>query len=328
MDKRSVNQNLVGRFSKRNVADSFGVRAPFWFSASNYYVLATAISIAAFFLTWGFLNENKDEISWITAGIISSLILIGAVALRGILLRRAQSRFLFEQKQIDFNLRVAQRNQSELNPNKLTLEKNAIILEEIEKKSKAARVLEKLPEGHLEVFELCEEYLKKNESELNSAGVGSPRLPVLRKSREKVEKFHKYHLLTWASLESRLLIQDAKIQPEIGEKLAYSQRALNVLDSAVQFYPNELLLTDSINAVKEFVVTVRVSHWMEQAERAAHRENYKRAVSHYRDALFFLARENERTPEKDLMAEKINAEIQKLSESTKNVKIKDERKPL
>lgn len=311
MIRKPDSQNLTNRFPKRNAGDQFTVRLPFWFSASNYYVLAAAVSIAVFFLIWGILSENKVDSPWVFAGIAASLILIGAAVLRGYFLRKAEQRFFPEQEQMNFILRTARRNKN--NSNKLTIEKNALILEEIEKKSKAARVLEKLPEGHLEVFELCEEYLKKNEAELNNAGVGSPRLPVLRRSREKIEKLHKYHLLSWASLESRLLIQDAKIQSAIGEKIEHSQRALSVLDSAAQFYPDEKLLTDSITVVKEFIFTAKIEHWMEQAERAVFKQNYKRALNHYRDALFFLAKENQRTPEYDLIAEKINLEIEKLS---------------
>lgn len=315
MSKKFNNQNSVRRFSERNPSNSFLIRLPFWFSTSNYYVLAAALSIAVFFLAWGFLSENDSEIPWITAGTAASLVLIGAVVIRSVLMRRIHRSFAPDQ--MDFNLRNLRKEQNDSNKSKLTIEKNALILNEIEKKSKAAQVLEKLPEGHLEVFELCEEYLKKNEVELNNAGVGSPRLPVLRRSREKVEKLHKYHLLAWASLESRLLIQDAKIQPSVSEKIENSQRALSVLDSAAQFYPNETLLTDSITVVKEYISTVRVEHWIEQAERAAYKQNYKRAINHYRDALYFLARENERTPEKDLIAEKINAEIEKLSATAK-----------
>lgn len=287
------------------------MRVPFWFSTSNYYFLAAALSIAVFFLIWGVLSENNSNIPWITAGIVASLVLIGAVVLRNVLVRRMQRSFLPDQ--MSFTLRNLQRKPDNSNAHKLTIEKNALILGEIEKKSKAAQVLGKLPEAHLEVFELCEEYLKRNEIELKTAGVGSPRLPVLRKSRENVEKLHKYHLLAWASLESRLLIQDAKIQSSMSEKIENSQRALSVLDSAAHFYPNETLLTDSISVVKEHIATVKIEHWIEQAERAAYKQNYKRAINHYRDALYFLARENERTPEKDSIANKINAEIEKLS---------------
>lgn len=314
MSRKPINQNAMRRIQPRDSSNPLLIHLPFWFSASNYYVLTAAIAIAAFFLIWGFLGEDGKDVPWIAAGTAASLILIGAVFLRNLLMRRFERRFI--PNQTNFNLKNLRRSQNNLNSNKLTIEKNALILEEIEKKSKAAQILGKLPEGHLEVFELCEGYLKKNEIELDRVGVGSPRLPVLRKSREKVEKLHKYHLLTWASLESRLLIQDAKIQPAVAGKIENSQRALSVLDSAVQFYPHEKLLTDSIKVVKEFITNVKVENWMEQASRAAFKENYKRAINHYRDALFYLARENERTPEKDLLAEKINGEIAKLSQFT------------
>ena len=91
-----------------------------------------------------------------------------------------------------------------------------------------------------------------------------------------------------------------------------AQRALAVLDSAIEFYPNEKLLIDSILVVKDFIVSTRVSHWIEQAERCAFKGNYKRALNHYRDALFYLARENVRDAERNLIAEKINLEIEKI----------------
>jgi hypothetical protein len=73
-------------------------------------------------------------------------------------------------------------------------------------------------------------------------------------------------------------------------------------------------LVESGEAVREFVTSIRVSHFIEQAERSAFKGNYKRAVSHYKDALFFLARENNSSNETDLLAEQINLEIQKILE--------------
>ena len=113
-----------------------------------------------------------------------------------------------------------------------------------------------------------------------------------------MQSFHKFHLLSWASIESNLLIQDAKNRSSVGDKLENAQRALGVLGAAEQYYPSEKQVIDSIVAVKEFIVSIRVSHWIEQAERSAFKENYKRAISHYRDALFFMAKENERTVER------------------------------
>lgn len=78
-------------------------------------------------------------------------------------------------------------------------------------------------------------------------------------------------------------------------------------------------MVESEVAIKEFITSIRVAHWIEQAERSAFKGNYKRAVSHYKDALFFLARENAQSKQTDLLAEQINLEIQKILEiSTKN----------
>jgi hypothetical protein len=64
--------------------------------------------------------------------------------------------------------------------------------------------------------------------------------------------------------------------------------------------------------LKDFIASIKVSHWIEQAERAAFKGNYKRAVSLYRDALFFLAREEVKTDEREAIAGRINSEIESL----------------
>ncbi len=290
-------------------------RRPFWLPASNYYVLAIAVTIAFFFLVWGILQEGRGEMPWIPAGISASAVLIGAVVLREIILRRARNRYLSAQKQLDENLKNIARN-----PNvsqtlrKLSIEQNAAIIKEIEKKSEAARILGKLSEGHLEVFEICDEYLRINKNELETVGAGSPRLAALRRGKDKVQAMHRFHLLAWAEIESRGLTLEAKNRVTISEKLEQAQRALTVLDSALQFYPEETELIESADALKEFIASIKISNWMEKAERSAFKGNYKRAMSHYRDALFFLARENLQRSEKDVVAEKINSEIARLRE--------------
>lgn len=284
------------------------------------------MAIASFFLVWGILHEGGDEAPWIPAGISGSLILIGAVFLREIVLRKARNRYLLVQKRLDFTLDSAtlqtKNNSAE---KKLTLEKNAEIIKKIQKKSDAARVLMKLSEGHQEVFEICGEYLAINSRELANVGAGSPRLAALRRGREIARNLHKFHLLAWAEIETRHLTQDAKNRVTIAEKTETAQKALNVIQTALQHYPNEQRLIESEDAVKEFVISIRVAHFVEQAERSAFKGNYKRAVSHYKDALFFLARENRQSKETDLLAEQINLEIQKILEIPpvkKNISIK------
>ena len=145
---------------------------------------------------------------------------------------------------------------------------------------------------------------------METVGVGSPRLAGLRRGREIVSELHRYHLLSWAAIESRALTQKARNYVTISKKLNTAQEALTVLDSARQLYPDEPQLTESESALKNFIASIRISHWIEQAERAAFKGNHKRAVSLYRDALFFLAREDVKTEERTAIAEKINAEIE------------------
>jgi tetratricopeptide (TPR) repeat protein len=312
---KSNRNNQIQNFSRRKDGfDASRYRRPFWLPASNYYVLAIAVTIAFFFLVWGILHDG-DEAPWIPAGIGASFVLVGAVVLREIILRKARNRYLSAQKKLDHNIKnVLRHSNVNRNANKLSLEKNAVIVKEIVRKSEAAKILGKLPEGHLEVFEMCNEYLLINEKELETVGVGSPRLAALRRSREVVMDLHHFHLLSWAEIESLGLTQEAKNRVTISEKLETAQKALTVLDSALQFYPSETRLIESENALKEFIASIKVSHWIEQAERSAFKGNYKRAISHYRDALFFLARGNIQLEEKEIIAERINAEIDKLRE--------------
>ncbi len=286
---------------------------PFWLSASNYYILAVAASIAFFFLIWGILQEGDEEMPWIPAGIGASIILGGAVFLREVVLRKVQNKYLLAERQLDFNLnKISLPNGVNKVENKFTIEKNARIIKNIRQKSEAARLLGKLPDAHWEVFEICNEYLSVNKRELETVGVGSPRLAALRRGKETVAQLHKFHLLAWAELESKSLTLDAKNQVKVSEKLKDAQKALSVLESALQFYPNEVQLIESEEAIKEFVVSIKISHSIEQAERAKFKENYKRAISFYRDALFSLARENVKSDERELLAEKINSEIEKI----------------
>jgi hypothetical protein len=315
LTERPNRANQIKRFPPPIKNNPAKYRRPFWLPASNYYILAAAVAIASFFLIWGILHEGDDEAPWIPAGIGASLILIGAVFLREIVLRKARNRYLLVQKRLDYTLDTASLHTK---PNaaekKLTLEKNAQIIKQIQKKSEAAKVLMKLSDGHQEVFKLCGEYLEINRKELENVGAGSPRLAGLLRGREIVKELHKFHLMTWAEIETRQLTQDAKNRATIAEKTETAQKALSVIETALQFYPDERRLVESEDAVREFVTSIRVSHFIEQAERSAFKGNYKRAVSHYKDALFFLARENKTSRETDLLAEQINLEIQKILE--------------
>lgn len=296
---------------------------PFWLPASNYYVLAASAAIAFFFFIWGAFHESSDETPWVGAGIAASLVIGAAVFLREVILRKARMRYLQAQKLLDYNFSgaTAGLHSGIQNPNKLTLEKNAAILKEIRRKSDAAKVLGRLPDGHLEVFEICEEYLSLSKNELKTVGVGSPRLAALRRGREIVKQLHRFHLLEWAETSARLFTQEAKNNVIINERLEATQKAIGVIHKAMQFYPHEAHLKNSEDALKEFVASIRVSHYVEQAERSAFKGHYARAVSHYRDALFYLERENVKSAETEAIAEKIAAEIEKIRKLERTTKL-------
>ncbi len=314
MNSRPIRQNQLQRIPARNTGHKpQKYRRPFWLPASGYYALTAAGVIAFFFLAWGFLHEGGDEMPWIPAGIGASFVLGGAVVLREVILRKARNRFILIQNRLDYNLKnVPLHTSMNRNTNKLSLQKNADIINKIQQKSEAAKVLEKLSDGHWEVFEICNEYLRVNEKELENVGIGSPRIAALRRGKEIVQDLHRYHLLTWAQIESRSLTEKAKNSAVVLDKLETAQNALSVLDSALKYYPNDLQLTESEEAIKEFVASIKISYWIEQAERSSFKGNYKRAINHYKDALYFLARENVQSIEKDSIADKINREIESL----------------
>lgn len=286
-------------------------RRPFWLPASNYYVLAVAISTAFFFLVWGILENGGEEMPWISAGISASILLCGAVILREIVLRRARKRYAGQigtGKRISINPPVVDPR----NRHKLSLERNAAILREIRQKSDAAKVLSKLSAGHREVFELCRGYLDRNETELRTVGPGSPRLGALLKGRSDVGHYHRYHLLKWAEIESRTLAEEARNRIDPDEKVASAQNALGVIDSALGSYPAEPSLIESREHLVELVVSIKVSHWVESAEKAVFNGNYAEAKSLYRDALFYLGRDNIQTRGRQKAAEHINIELERI----------------
>lgn len=321
--------NRINSLQRYGQHSSMNNRRPFWLPASNYYILSAAAAIAVFFLLWGTLHDEYEESTWVGAGIGAGVVLAGAVFLREVVLRKARVKYLSAQKQLDSNLDgVKTAYYGVKNPHKLTLEKNAAIINEIKRKSSAAKVLNKLSKGHYEVFEICSDYLTLSKNELRTVNVGSPRIAALRKGREIVKELHRFHLLEWAEIEARAFTQEASASNLVDEKLEASQKALNIVHKALQFYPNEIQLKSSEEALTEFIATIKVSHWVEQAERSAFKGHYKRAVNYYRDALFYLNRDGKQSEGRDLVAEKITVEIEKIHilENTKNKK-KITRKP-
>ncbi|HNU06724.1 MAG TPA: hypothetical protein PKO33_03090 [Pyrinomonadaceae bacterium] len=291
-----------------------GWRRPFWLPASNYYFLAIGVAVALFFVIWGILHDGQESMPWIPAGIISGIIIFGAVFLREIILRRYQRRYLIDQQKLDRNLRaVRATSPGTRSVAKLSIERNAELVRRIKKKSAAAKTLMRLAEGHFEVFEFCSEYLALAEEQMKSVGTGSPRLAAIRKGRETAETIRKEHLLLWAEIEAKRFTKDAIGRVTISERIETAQKASDVLETALEYYPDEATLVNSKLAVAQVIGSMRVGHWIEQAERAQFKGNYRRAVSLYKDALFFLARDGDQVPDAETVAARINSEIEKIN---------------
>lgn len=288
---------------------------PFWLPASNYYVLSVAVSTAFFFLVWGTLHDGSDDTPWITAGLGASILLCGAVVLREVILRRARNQF-HRQQRIMENRVTAAAVRAQINDpryfSKLTLERNSAILNDIRQKSDAAKVLNKFSVGHREVFEICREYIALNEIELKTVNANSPRLAPLLKGRSSVAEYHRYHMLRWAEIESRALANDAQNLGKAVNKVEAAQNALSVIESALESYPAEDSLLQSQNVLRDLIVSIKVSDWIERAERSAFKGNYARAKSLYRDALFYLGRDNIHSDTRDRAAIRITDEIERI----------------
>lgn len=288
-------------------------RRPFWLPTASYYFLSFAVAAVAFFLVWAVLLEGGEPTPWITAGVLSGLILISAVIVREVFLRKARNRYLAARRQLDYNLsRIPRRPRAGSERPKFTLQQNAAVLGQIEEKSEAARVLRRVPDGHLEVFELCNEYLNFTKRELKRVDVNSPRFPVIKKSRSRVRRLHRYHLLKWAEIETKRYTREAAAQAATGERLTSARKALGVLESALGYYPGDKELTASRGAVTEFISRTRITDMIAEADRLSMEERFGEAISRYRDILFVLNEENLPKRDKTDLAENISAEIKRL----------------
>jgi hypothetical protein len=287
-------------------------RRPFWLPASNYYILSAAVTIGFFFLLWGILNDGREEAPWIPAGVGAAILLASAVIAREVILRQARNRFLASERRLDQSVRGIANRIHETAPPKLTLERNAALLHEIARKSEAAKILGRFAEGHREVFELCSEYLAAVTRELPNVGPGSPRIAALRRGTDVAERYHYFHMLQWAEIESRALTQQASKHDKISTKLESAQAALGVVEFALESYPQENALLDSHRLLVELVSSMRVSDLMERAERAAFKGNHKRALDLYQDALFFLNR-NGQNAETEVLGH-VNEEIGRIQQ--------------
>jgi hypothetical protein len=282
-------------------------------SSAGYLIAALIIAVGLFFVLWWMLVSGGDEAPWLPAGLAASVVLLVALSAREVVMRRAWTRYLLEhgiqqRSRSGRHQRHSSNNVKKSYPSGL----HSAALREIQRQSAAADTTNSQPEAHLEVAHLCQEYLASTDEALRSGSHGHEKAMALKAGQERVRALHRHHLLTWARNQARSLTREAQQRARTYDKIETANKALECIDSALRVYPDEPELFDSKTAIGEFVVSVKVAHWVELAERAAFKRQYRRAIDRYRDALFYL---NNQVLKDDVRAagkERIELEIDKL----------------
>jgi hypothetical protein len=280
-------------------------------SAANYYILSVGFAAVFFFVGWGVLRDYGDDAPWISSGIGAAIVMIGAVVFREIVLRREYRRKMMA-SEFQTNFRPKRTANVRDRDNKLTIEKNAAILSLIKQKSEAARILDRLSAGHFEVFELCREYIQKNEDELKTVAASSPRLAPLLRGRSAAAELQRFHLLRWAEIEARELTNVAGEADDPEHKLKAAKKALGVIEVAGDHYPDDRSLAESGHVIREMIMSIKVTRLVEAARNAELDGDNRGARRLYRDALVELGSDNVSSTERRRAADRISAAIEKL----------------
>ena len=284
-------------------------------SSAGYLIAAVIIALGLFFVLWWMLVTGGDEAPWLPAGLAASVVLLVALSAREVVMRRAWTRYLLENGISDRQARQMRRGHSERDVHSGS--PHSAAMRAIQKQSAEADSTVSPPEVHLEIFHLCQDYLASTDEALRSV-LPSEKSIGLKSGQERIRTLQKHHLLTWARDTTRLLTREAQQRARTSDKIETANRALDCLDSALKAYPDEPELNESTLAIREFIASVKVAHWVELAERSAFKGHYRRAIDRYKDALFYLERESVKEEVRLAGAERITREIEALRAKLKS----------
>ena len=273
-------------------------------STSAYMVAAAATSAALFFVLWWMLQGEENP--WVPAGLAASVVMLVAASAREVVMRRALTRYLLEDEPRP--ARHERSHSSEYRSQPPTPSQSEI-LRGLERQSAEADAGKSLPEMHLKLFEMCGDFLQVAEKSLAVPNISPERRLTVRARQDRVRGLQKHHMLAWARNSAQSLTHEAQQRARLHEKIEAANRALECIDTALATYPEEEDLHRSAAAVREFMTTSRVAHWVELAQRASFKGRYGRAIDCYRDALFYLTRAE---GDHQLAGEQITREIELL----------------
>ena len=269
--------------------------------------VAAASSAALFFVLWWMLQG--EESPWVPAGLAASVVmLVAALAWLAIVRRSRTNRSIRDPPNREW-----QSNSTRRSPGggAQSTSRHSAALRALQKHSADADARESPPQAHRDLYDLCGDYLQSAEQALQSPGLSPEGRLALRTGQERVRVLQRHHLLTWARGSARALTREAQQRVRLYEKVETANRALECIDSALKIYPDEEELRISARAVRDFITSSRVAHWVELAERDAFKGHYRRAIDRYRDALFYLTRDGG-DYEREAGAERLTREIELL----------------
>lgn len=281
-------------------------------------MIAAGVAAATLFVVlWAMLRSSGDDAPWVPAGLAACVVMLVAVAAREVVMRRAWTRYILEQDRRDLHTEKGARKHVTISSSSgsgkhRTADTYAAQFRALQKQSLDADAAGEAPEVHLEAYQLCKEFITGTDETLRSGSISAESRVALRAGQERARALQKHHLLIWARGSSRSHIHDAQRRARVWDKIETAQRALDVIETARKFYPDEAELHESETAVREFIASVKVAHWVEMGERAAFKGYYTRAIDRYRDALFYLSRGNMKEEARLEMAEQISREIELL----------------
>ncbi len=316
MSERRMINNSLSRPRLSTASDRRVIPAPHArthrrrvFSTFAYFAFAGAISALLFFAFWWMLWAAGDDSPWLPSGLVAGLVLLVAVAMREVVMRRAETRRVLEGG-IGRNSADGRTSGQRSSGSRRTA---VARLRALERRLTEAYTMNALPSSHLEAYRWCEEYLSSADEALRRVGVTTEIKAALRAGEERVRVLQKQHLLAWARKETQRLTGKAQGRESTSGKVETAGQALAVLDKAIERYPEEAELRDSRLAVREYISCVKVGHWVELAERAAFKGKHEQAVERYRDALYYLTRAEMNEDVRRETAERITAEINALN---------------
>lgn len=277
--------------------------------------MAFVAALVLFFGLWWMLVNGGDEAPWIPAGLAASVVLLVAFSAREVVMRRAWTKYLLEQGS-DPSLHRSGEHKRAARSKASTSSGLSAAWRTIQQHSEQAETGSNA-EPHFEVFQLCQDYLTASEERLKSNSMLADKRIAIKAGQERVRALQKHHLLTWARDSARSLTYEAQQRARTSDKIETANRALHCLDSALKYYPEEAELHASSSAIREFIASVKVAHWVELAERSAFKGHYRRAIDRYKDALFYLNRENVKEEVRVPGTERITREIERLQSQLK-----------